>query len=119
MLATYVAVALGGAVGACARFGLAGIFKSPMATLIANGVGCLLIGLLAGWLATRVELESSLRPLLMTGFLGALTTYSTFSLEALSMLNEGKVTQAVGYIGATLLISLSACALGLSLARSI
>ncbi|MGB0965408.1 MAG: fluoride efflux transporter CrcB [Litorivicinus sp.] len=116
---TYLAVALGGALGACARFAIAGVFKSPMGTLVANGIGCFLIGLLAGWLASRAQFDAALRPLLMTGFLGALTTYSTFSLEAMAMFNEGKVSQAVGYIGATLLISLSTCALGLSLARSI
>lgn len=115
---TYIAVALGGALGACARFALGNVFKSPMGTLVANGLGCLLIGLVAGFLASRMQLNDSIRPFVITGFLGALTTYSTFSLEALEMLNEGKITQAVGYIGATLLISLSACALGLSMARS-
>ncbi len=119
MMTTYLAVAAGGALGACARFGLANWLKSPMATLMANGIGCLLMGVLAGWLSSRMNADDPLRGLLMTGFLGALTTYSTFSLEALSMFNEGKTTQAAGYIGATLLISLSACALGLSWARTI
>ena len=119
MMMTYAAVAIGGALGACARYGLSTVFKGTAATLIANGVGCFLIGLLAGFLASRAELSDSLRPLLMTGFLGALTTYSTFSLEAMNLLNEGKVTSAVGYIVATLLISLSSCALGLSWTRSI
>ena len=119
MISSYFAVAAGGALGACARFGLSQWIKSPMATLMANGLGCLLMGILAGWLMTRMDATDPLRAFLLTGFLGALTTYSTFSFEALSMLNKGETTQAVGYIVATLLISLSACALGLSLARSI
>ena len=50
MMMTYAAVAIGGALGACARYGLSTVFKGTAATLIANGVGCFLIGVLAGFL---------------------------------------------------------------------
>lgn len=110
---------LGGALGAMARYGLAQGLKAPMGTLVANALGCLAMGLLYGWLSSRPEWLTAWRPFLLTGLLGALTTYSTFSLEALQMWQSGRVGTALGYAVGTLLLSLGSCAVGLWWSRAL
>lgn len=116
---TYFAVAFGGALGAMARFALSQTLKAPLGTLLANGLGCLAMGLLFGYLASRPDAGSVWKPFLMTGLLGALTTYSTFSLETLQFWQSGRIGLALGYAVGTLLLSLLCCAAGLWLSRSL
>ena len=115
----WISVALGGALGALGRFAIAQQIKGVAGTLVANGVGCLLMGCLVGFLSTRAPVSEAVRPFLLTGVLGALTTYSTFSLETLQLWQSGRALMAVAYAMGTLLLSLLACALGLWMTRSI
>lgn len=120
----YLAVALGGACGAMARFAvynaatLAG-YSSFLATLAVNTLGALLIGVLYVLLSEKGGLQPYGQHLLTIGFLGAFTTYSTYSLDALRMLEQGQLAYAVLYLLGTMLICLLATWLGLTVTRSL
>ncbi len=88
----------------------------PFPTLVANILGGLLMGLLAGWLAARGGGEQ-LRLLLGVGLLGGFTTFSAFSLEVMLMLECGEMAHALGYVLASVILSIAALALGLMIAR--
>jgi CrcB protein len=113
---TWLAVALGGALGAMARYG---VFiwlsphsgKFPTATYIANVCGCFLAGALYVWMAQAI-IPQAWRPLIAVGFLGAFTTFSTFSLEALLLWQNQLTAIAAAYIVATLVSCLFAVWLG-------
>lgn len=111
-------IAIGGALGAMSRYGLNillfPIFEQrfPLATLIANLLGSLLMGVAYVFLIERGSYHPELRHLLMTGFLGAFTTFSAFSLDAFALMRNGEVFTAAGYV----LISVTTCIIALSLA---
>ena len=117
-------VALGGALGAVARYGLSGWVQSgsagtfPWGTLVVNILGCFLLGF-----AFRVLQLSALSPALRgavtVGFLGAFTTFSTFSLEAIGLIQDGRWGRAVGYIGGSVALGLIAVLAGLWIAASL
>jgi fluoride exporter len=109
------AVAVGGAVGALARYGLArGIpwdgSGFPWATFVTNVVGCLVIGALVVWLVERGSAPDWVRPLLVTGVLGGFTTFSTFALEVRDLLAVGNGAIASIYVIATLVAGIAAVA---------
>lgn len=118
-------IAIGGALGTVSRYGMTlgaarlGATGFPYATLTVNVVGSFLIGLFVAWLGGRTEINPALRPLIQVGFLGALTTFSTFSLDALILLEQGRLTQAGLYIAASVLVCLAACFIGLLAGRSL
>jgi CrcB protein len=117
-------VAAGGAVGASARHlvGLATlrVFGSgfPVGTMVVNIVGCLAMGILVGLFATRIQGSQALRLLLATGFLGGFTTFSAFSLDFTVLWDRGQIALAIGYVAASVLLSLAALAAGLWLVRT-
>ncbi|MGS2716669.1 fluoride efflux transporter CrcB [Eionea flava] len=112
----WLAVALGGALGALARFGVTQyIFpvhakQFPWDTLTANIVGSFLIGVCYVLLIEKQWVAAYWRPFLMTGFLGAFTTYSTFALEAFLLWQQGSASYAVIYAFASLVGCLFAVA---------
>ncbi|MCK5728012.1 MAG: fluoride efflux transporter CrcB [Methylococcales bacterium] len=108
------AIAIGGAVGAVLRFLIStGIYNGfgrdfPYGTLAVNVIGALLMGLLtAALVVEKVALASEYRALLLVGFLGSLTTFSTFSLETVYLLQQGHLAKA----GINVSLSLLACLL--------
>lgn len=115
-----IAVALGGAMGSLARYAL-GLWTRghaltfPLATLMVNVLGGLLMGLVAGYTAARPEFPAWLRAGLMTGVLGGFTTFSAFSLETLALYRDGAASMALFNVAANVLLSLAACALGFAL----
>lgn len=116
MLNTLVAIALGGALGALSRFALAQIpFLSrgpfPWMTLAANFLGAILIGFIVGLALTR-PLSPPASAFLKTGFCGALTTFSTFSLETFSMLEAGRHLLALTYLCSSVILCLAGVFLG-------
>jgi len=115
MITPVISVAIGGALGAVARYlvGLAVAF--PLGTLTVNVLGSLAIGLVWALFAAR-GLQAWL-PLVMTGFLGGFTTFSAFSLDTLRLVEGGRIAAAGGYVLASVLLSLLACAFGLWLAK--
>lgn len=118
----WVYVAVGGAAGAVARYGLGGWiqdragFGFPWGTLVVNVLGCLLIGFAIRYLeATRLPAE--LRALVGVGVLGAFTTFSTFSYETVGLLEEGAWGRAAAYSLGSLLLGIVAVYLGVSISR--
>lgn len=116
-LSNFLAVAIGAAAGAIARWMLGlGLHHSgsvlPWGTLAANLVGAYLIGLILGMVALHPEVPTWLRLMLVTGFLGGLTTFSTFSAETFGMLERGAYVTAFAYSGISLVGSLALTALG-------
>jgi fluoride exporter len=116
-------VAVGGAVGALARVGLAEAFPVtpdglPWTTLVENVGGALLLGLLLTLLLERVPASDELRLLVCTGALGAFTTYSTFATELAERLLGGHVAVALVYALGSLMAGLAAAVTGIWLARN-
>ena len=120
----YLAVALGGALGALSRFGIghwladSGYAHLHPATFLVNVIGALLIGVLFIG-AERFTLSESARLGMSVGFLGAFTTFSAFSLQLLTDIQEGQVLRAVFYASATVFLCLISCLVGMELARSV
>jgi len=120
-----ILVALGGALGASARYGLglaalrlAPGAAWPWATLAANVAGGLLMGLLAGWLTLKGGAEQeALRLFAAVGVLGGFTTFSAFSLEAVQMIERRQWTMAGGYVALSVALSMAALFVGLMIAR--
>jgi fluoride exporter len=102
-----LAIALGGALGALARVGLAQGEPTargdwPWSTFAANVLGALLIGYFVTRLQERLPVSTLRRPLLATGLCGALTTFSTVQVELLKMADRHEWSLAAGYLGASL-----------------
>jgi len=110
-------VAGGGALGALSRFGIhqfsERFFKGdfPFGTFIANALGCLLIGILIG--SGRAESSQTWRLAFGVGFLGALTTFSTFSAETIRSANDGSLGIAFANVAANLIVGLTAVGVGI------
>ncbi len=99
------AVAVGGGVGAFLRFAVGAwvvhhhpAAKFPWATLAVNWLGCLLIGLIYGWVEDRTMLGVSMRYFLITGLLGGFTTFSAFGVETLYLFKRGESLMAWNYV---------------------
>lgn len=118
---TFLQVALGGALGSTARYGvniLAGRLTTlPLGTLTVNVTGCFVMGLLAAVLAFKGG--QHLAPLLLTGVLGGYTTFSAFSLDTLVLWERGATGTAVAYVLGSVVLSLAAVTAGLALGRSV
>jgi CrcB protein len=113
--AQVVAVAAGAAAGGIARWG-AGLWLNarwagfPLGTLFVNCLGGLLIGMLLAWFERSPH--EMLRLLLVTGFLGGLTTFSSFSAESLLLIQRGHWALALGHVAAHVLGALACAAIG-------
>jgi len=121
MFVTLLQVALGGALGASAR-DLTGVAAMrligpgfPWATLVVNILGSFLMGVLIVVLAHKGE--TRLAPFLMIGVLGGFTTFSAFSLDALTLFERGQVWVAAAYVIVSVVFSLGAIVAGLVAAR--
>ena len=121
---TVIAICLGACVGALSRWQL-GIWLNPgsvssgllpWGTLAANLIGGYLVGVCVGVFQQMPELDPVWRLALVTGFLGALTTFSSFSAEVVSMLQQGRFMLAVGTASLHLFGSLALTVLGLQTA---
>ncbi|MEJ2187684.1 MAG: fluoride efflux transporter CrcB [Gemmatimonadota bacterium] len=119
MILLYIAV--GGAMGAVARYGLGGWVQArtgssfPWGTLVVNVLGALLIGFGLRYLEA-VRLSSEVRALVLVGLLGAFTTFSTFSYETVALLEDGEWLRAGAYAFGSLVLGLLAVGAGLTAA---
>ena len=119
-----VAVALGGALGALARWGASSWIQGrtglqfPWGTLWVNLCGAFLLGVVYGALE-RVEFGEATQAFLTLGFLGAFTTFSTFSYEAVLLMQSGEPGKALGYVGGSVLAGIVLVVLGLGVGRAI
>ncbi|CAM5399420.1 MAG: fluoride efflux transporter CrcB [Pseudomonas sp.] len=123
MIRMVLAVTCGGVIGTLLRFAISTWVSTQwprqfyLATLAVNLIGCLLIGYLYATFLLRPEISPELRGALIIGFLGALTTFSSFSLDALRLLESGQIAIAFGYLACSVLGGLLAAWAGLALAR--
>lgn len=113
---------IGGGAGSLCRYALSVLLPKsdaathiPWATLSANVLGCLFIGLLSGYLGHRRAEWPYL--LLVTGFCGGFTTFSTFSAEFFQLLRQGLFLPALAYAGLSFLCGIGMTALGFALTR--
>lgn len=123
MIRTILAVSVAGIAGTLLRFA-AGNWVSAnwprhfyLATLAVNLLGCLIIGLLYGLFLTRPEVPIEIRAGLIVGFVGGLTTFSSFSLDTLRLLETGQAPVAFGYLAISVFGGLLATWAGLSLTK--
>jgi len=122
-LSSVVLVAVGGAVGALLRYGLASATERmigddlPGGTLLVNVAGCAALGVIAGLVHGRGELSEPVRLLVIVGILGSLTTFSTFAGDTWSLFREARVLLAAGNMAANLVVGFGALALGWWVAR--
>jgi CrcB protein len=118
MLASVLSISIGAALGALVRWVLAGRFNPlhpslPLGTLAANLIGGYLIGVAVAYFAERPDLPAEARLLVITGFLGGLTTFSTFSAEVVAQMHEGRLLTAFTTALVHMLGSFTLTALGM------
>lgn len=116
-LTAFAAVGIGAAVGAWLRWGVGLLLNAvypaiPLGTLAANLLGGYLVGLAIAWFVQHPGLAPEWRLLLVTGFLGGLTTFSTFSAEVFNLLARTQYALAIGAIGLHVAGSLAMTGLG-------
>ena len=116
---TVITVMLGGAIGAALRYGLSQLMNPsvaigmPWGTLTANVIGCLLIG----WLSTSlVGANEAVRVGILVGVLGGFTTFSSFGLETIRLIQAGELFSAISYVLISNCVGLLAVVLGLKIA---
>jgi len=123
--AQLVAVAIGGAAGAVMRWLMAsGIQRMaggpfPWGTFAVNAIGSFLLGFIFVWLIERSTVSELVRLALTVGFLGAFTTFSTYSLESIRLLQEGALALALGNVIGQVVVCLTLTWLGIQLARTL
>lgn len=121
MILTLTQVALGGAIGASLRYltnvGALRLFGPgfPWGTMIVNVLGSFLMGVLFVVLAQKGGMRAA--PFLMTGVLGGFTTFSAFSLDAVTLWERGAAAAAFGYVAGSVILSLAALGAGMIVAR--
>ncbi|MBT2297627.1 fluoride efflux transporter CrcB [Pseudomonas fluorescens] len=118
MLKSFIVIAIGASLGAWLRWllgvNLNALFPTlPPGTVVANMIGGYVIGLAIAFLAASPTLSPEWRLLVITGFCGGLTTFSTFSAETVALIQEGRLLWALGSISVHVLGSLAMTAAGL------
>jgi CrcB protein len=127
-----IMIAVGGAAGALCRYGLVNLINGvnqaktqspvamfPLATLSVNVIGSFCIGIMYVLIAEKFSLHPDWRSVAIVGFLGAFTTFSTFSLETITLLENGQLGHALIYMLSSLLICVSATWLAIIMTRMI
>ncbi len=120
---TILLVAIGGAVGSIARYLMASRIQTatgwswPLGTVLVNILGCFLIGILYVLLVARPDPKHELRALLITGVMGGFTTFSSFSLETVTMAMNGNYGGATANVAISVAACLVGTVLGIALAR--
>ncbi|MEK6237322.1 MAG: fluoride efflux transporter CrcB [Planctomycetales bacterium] len=114
-------IALAGSLGTLARFGVSQLANHwagqgfPWGTLIVNSLGCFLFGLI--WTLPEAYLSQEWKVVVLTGFMGSLTTFSTYSFECVDLAEHGKWSLAAGNLGVQLIAGLACVVIGLSVGR--
>ena len=123
-VSAFAVVAVGAVLGAWLRWLLvakynAVVLNLPLGTLIANVGGGFVVGLIVAWLAASPQIHPNVRLFVITGFLGVLTTFSSFSAELFELLQAGRYGWALAHSAAHLFGSLAAAALGFAACRAV
>jgi CrcB protein len=116
-------IAVFGAVGTLARYGLQGLVQLraattfPYGTLVVNLTGCFFLGLLAQIMMNRLVVPPDWRAAIAVGFFGGYTTFSSFGWETAKMLEDGEWLRATAYVGASVVAGLLLSLAGIRLAN--
>jgi len=116
-----VIIAIAGALGAISRYGLVSWVDDknfPWGTMTVNVLGSFLMGLAFVLIVEKGVVPEDIKPFVMTGFLGAFTTFSAFSLDAWQLLDRGEFLTAVAYVTGSVVICIVALFMGVLLART-
>jgi fluoride exporter len=118
-------VVLGGGIGSGLRFAVGRLALAavgpdyPAGTLIVNVLGCVVMGVLAEWLAFRdTGIDVSIKLFMTTGFLGGFTTFSAFALDAAALWERGDAVSAATYVMGSVLLSIGGLFAGMALTRA-
>ena len=120
----YLLIALGGAAGSLLRYSLGGVFQRlsatgfPVGTMFVNVSGCFLIGILLRQFL-NMQLSHDLRALLIVGFCGGFTTFSTFSAETITLIDGGEYGRAAAYVALSVGLCLLATLAGMTMMRMV
>lgn len=118
-------IALGSALGGVARFLLGSFLQQkagtafPIGTLVVNVSGSLLLGFLMSYALSTAAISPEIRGLLTTGLCGGYTTFSTFTYDALILVEEGRLGRAAAYVLLSVILSLIGAYLGITAARGL
>ncbi len=118
-------IGLAGALGTLARYGLSGWvqrlgdFSFPWGTLSVNLLGSALFGLVWAWGENRLIFTSELRAIILVGFMGGFTTFSSFAFETSMLIRDGQWLSALANVAAQNIIGVAALALGILAGRAI
>jgi CrcB protein len=117
-LRTVLAICIGASLGALLRWGLGVKLNSllpelPPGTLVANLIGAYIIGVAMAYFATTPTISAEWRLLIITGFCGGLTTFSTFSAEVVSLMQEGRAAMAGAVVAVHVIGSVAMTLLGI------
>ena len=122
MIKNILLVFIGGGLGSVCRYIISDInyfkkFAFPYPTLLINLLGCFLIGLALGWSIKNSNIDSSLFILFTVGFCGGFTTFSTFSQESLTLINNNQLSHLFFYLFSSISIGIFSVFLGLKLSK--
>ena len=123
MIRTLLLIGLGGGIGSMLRYLTSVVLQKyyatvfPLATLVVNILGCLLIGIIMGLLEKNQVTDSSMKWFLVTGFCGGFTTFSAFGYENIRLLQNGNILLALVYISASIILGLGSVWLGFLLVK--
>jgi len=123
MMYQIIAISVGASAGALSRWGTVILMQRwfgagyPWATLVVNAVGSFLLGFLVIWFLDRTHLSDLLRLLLTVGFLGSFTTFSTFSVETVRLMEQGSITMSLIHTIGSVVLCIFMAWLGMLLAK--
>ncbi len=118
MIKNLVYIAFGGAIGSVLRYLVQNTVHTkwpnayPYGTFIVNVIGCFLVGFLISWATKEKQLEQHLQLLLITGFCGGFTTFSTFAHEGNTLFSQDRIGQGFLYLGLSVLVGMLFAYLG-------
>lgn len=124
-MSTYIALAIGGVIGVFARYGLTQLIQTaggrqfPFATLTINVLGCFIMAFLFVETMDRLTLSPAVRIGILTGGLGAFTTFSTFIMETVLLIENGESGKAVLYLALSIVLGLIAAFGAVFIARNV
>ncbi len=119
MLRSLLFVGIGGAAGSMLRYGVSHVMTKyvpgafPFGTFAVNIIGCFIIGILFGMVSRNQWLQDGGMLLLASGFCGGFTTFSTFAIDNVSLMQKGQSTVAIIYTGISIVCGLLLCRLGM------
>jgi len=118
-----IAIAIAGAIGTLARYWLGGLVQErfnssiPAGTFAVNVIGCFLFGVVWALAAERLVISSEVRTVVLVGFMGAFTTFSTFMFETGTLMRDSQWLLALGNVASQVIVGLICLFIGLALGR--